>query len=88
MWSGVVDAIAGDDSTDADVIDGPGAGACDGYDQATVGDVTVQYHLVWQGLRCQVDSSHVRTGNATVQCHVCDVRVQRHMAWTGMVWYS
>ena len=41
-----------------------------------------------QGLRCQVDSSHVRTGKATVQCHVCDVRVQRHMAWTGMVWYS
>ena len=50
MWSGLVDAIAGDDSTDADVIDGPGAGACDGYDQATVGDVTVQYHLVWSGV--------------------------------------
>ena len=67
MWSGVVDAIAGDDSTDADDIDGTGAGAGAGYDRATVGDVTVQYHLVWQGLRCQVDSSHVRTGNATVQ---------------------
>ena len=29
MWSGLVDAIAGDDSTDADDIDGPGAGAGD-----------------------------------------------------------
>jgi len=28
VWSGLVDAIAGDDSTDADDIDGPGA--CDG----------------------------------------------------------
>ena len=27
MWSGVVDATAGDDSTDADDIDGTGAGA-------------------------------------------------------------
>ena len=46
MWSGVVDAIAGDDSTDADDIDGTGAGAGAGYDRATVGDVTVPYHLV------------------------------------------
>ena len=50
MWSGVVDTIAGDDSTGADDIDGTGAGAGDGYDQATVGDVTVQYHLVWSGV--------------------------------------
>ena len=48
VWCGIVDATAGDDSTGADDIDGTvdGAGACDGYDQATVGDVTVPYHLV------------------------------------------
>ena len=27
VWSGIVDATAGDDSTGADDIDGPGAGA-------------------------------------------------------------